>query len=105
MDKREKFNIITGGMILITLGVLIILNNTHIWSFGHSWPVLLIIIAIGVLIQHVKDIGGWIILFVGFIFLLTEGFGIEIYMLGKYLLPVLLIVIGANVLMKYRKRK
>jgi len=104
MERKEKINVITGGMVLITLGVLVILGNTQIWSFTRSWPVLLIVIAIGTLIQRFKDLGGWIILAVGVVFLLTEVFGMQIYALGKYLMPVLLIVVGANILLKYNKR-
>ena len=61
MEPKEKRHILTGGMILITLGVLIILNNTTAYRFGMSWPILLIVVAIGTLVQRVKDIGGWII--------------------------------------------
>jgi predicted membrane protein len=104
MERKEKMHVITGGMILITLGVLIILGNTQIWSFSRSWPVLLIVIAVGTLIQRFKDLGGWIILTVGVVFLLTEVFGMQVYTMGKYLMPVLLIVVGANVLFKYNKR-
>ncbi len=104
MEKKEKMHVITGGMVLITLGVLVILGNTQIWSFSRSWPVLLIVIAVGTLIQRFKDLGGWIILAVGVVFLLTEVFGMQVYTMGKYLMPVLLIVVGANVLFKYNKR-
>jgi hypothetical protein len=101
MERKEKIHVITGGMVLITLGVLVILGNTQIWSFSRSWPVLLIVIAVGTLIQRFKDLGGWIILAVGVVFLLTEVFGMQVYVLGKYLMPVLLIVVGANILYKY----
>ncbi|HAJ25798.1 MAG TPA: hypothetical protein DCG53_00870 [Syntrophus sp. (in: bacteria)] len=104
MERKEKMHVITGGMVLITLGVLVILGNTQIWSFSRSWPVLLIVIAVGTLIQRFKDLGGWIILAVGVVFLLTEVFGMQVYAMGKYLMPVLLIVVGANVLFKYNKR-
>jgi hypothetical protein len=104
MERKEKMHVITGGMVLITLGVLVILGNTQIWSFSRSWPVLLIVIAVGTLIQRFKDLGGWIILAVGVVFLLTEVFGMQVYAMGKYLMPVLLIVVGANVLFKYSKR-
>jgi len=104
MEKKEKMHVITGGMVLITLGVLVILGNTQIWSFSRSWPVLLIVIAVGTLIQRFKDLGGWVILAVGVVFLLTEVFGMQVYAMGKYLMPVLLIVVGANVLFKYNKR-
>ncbi|MCK9196122.1 MAG: DUF5668 domain-containing protein [Syntrophales bacterium] len=103
MEKKEKIHVITGGMVLITLGVLVILGNTQIWSFSRSWPVLLIVIAVGTLMQRFKDLGGWIILAVGVVFLLTEVFGMQVYAMGKYLMPVLLIVVGANVLFKYNK--
>jgi predicted membrane protein len=103
MESKEKMHVITGGMVLITLGVLVILGNTQIWSFSRSWPVLLIVIAVGTLIQRFKDLGGWIILAVGVVFLLTEVFGMQVYALGKYLMPVLLIVVGANILFKYSK--
>jgi len=103
MESKEKMHVITGGMVLITLGVLVILGNTQIWSFSRSWPVLLIVIAVGTLIQRFKDMGGWIILAVGVVFLLTEVFGMQVYALGKYLMPVLLIVVGANILFKYSK--
>jgi hypothetical protein len=104
MERKEKMHVITGGMVLITLGVLVILGNTQIWSFSRSWPVLLIVIAVGTLIQRFKDLGGWIILAVGVVFLLTEVFGMQVYALGKYLMPVLLIVVGANVLFNHSKR-
>jgi predicted membrane protein len=103
MERKEKMHVITGGMVLITLGVLIILGNTQTWSFSRSWPVLLIVIAVGTLIQRFRDLGGWIILAVGVVFLLTEVFGMQVYALGKYLLPVLLIVVGANILIKHRR--
>ncbi|MFA5180081.1 MAG: DUF5668 domain-containing protein [Syntrophales bacterium] len=104
MERKEKIHVLTGGMVLITLGVLVILGNTQIWSFSRSWPVLLIVIAVGTLMQRLKDLGGWIILAVGVVFLLTEVFGMQVYAMGKYLMPVLLIVVGANVLLKYNKR-
>lgn len=104
MERKEKIHVITGGMVLITIGVLVILGNTQIWSFTRSWPVLLIVIAVGTLMQRFKDLGGWVILAVGVVFLLTEVFGMQVYAMGKYLMPVLLIVVGANVLLKYNRR-
>ena len=103
MEKREKMHILTGGMILVTLGVLIILSNTGIVAFGKSWPVLLIVVAVGTLIQRLRDIGGWIIMTVGVLFLFMEGLGIRLDTMWKYFLPVLLIVIGANIMMRSRR--
>ncbi len=97
-------HILTGGMILVALGVLIILSNTHIFAFSKSWPILLIVIALGTLIQRVRDLGGWIILAVGVLFLFMEGMQIRLEAMWKYFMPVLLIVIGANIIMKSRKK-
>ena len=104
-EKRNKRSILTGGMILIGLGLLIILSKMDVWAFSQSWPVLLIIIAIGTLIQRVQDLAGWIIGTVGLIFLISESFGVKIYAIATFLLPVLLILVGVNVLIKNFRKK
>lgn len=98
--------IVAGGMILVALGILIILHYTTSYSWAKSWPVLLIVIAFGTLIQTFKDIGGWIIGTVGFVFLLTNMFNVDFGSLGAYLLPILLILLGVTIIAKhYRKRQ
>ena len=104
MEKRDKMHILTGGMILVALGVLIILSNTQIWPFGKSWPVLLIVVAIGTLVQRFRDLGGWIIMAVGVLFLVMESLNLRLEAIWKYFLPVLLIVLGVNIMMRSRKR-
>ena len=104
MEARGKRHILTGGMILITLGVLIILSNMDIYGFDRSWPILLIVIAAGTLMQRVKDIG-WFIGVAGVIFLLVKNWGYDLHVTARYLLPVLLILYGINVLIKHYKKK
>ena len=104
MNIREKMDIVTGGLILITLGCLIILNNMEIYGFDKSWPILLLVIAFGMLIQKFKDIGGWLILVVGIIFFLIKNWGLNLHVLGTYLLPLILIILGINVFVKHRKK-
>jgi predicted membrane protein len=105
MGTRNKKSILTGGMILIALGVMIILSKMGIWPFSRSWPLLLIVVAAGTLIQRGRDLGGWIIGCVGLIFLVSENFEMRIYAIAAFLLPVLLILVGVNVLVKhFRKR-
>jgi hypothetical protein len=103
VEQREKMHILTGGIILIALGALIFLHNTGIWGFGKSWPVLLVVIALATLIQRVKDLGGWILMAVGVVFLLTGTLNIELQVLGKYVLPLLLVGLGVSVLWKHKK--
>jgi predicted membrane protein len=105
METRNKKSILTGGMILIALGIMIILSKMGIWPFSRSWPLLLIVVAAGTLIQRGRDLGGWIIGCVGLIFLISENFEMKIYAIATFLLPALLILVGVNVLIKhFRKR-
>ncbi|MDA8124759.1 MAG: DUF5668 domain-containing protein [Deltaproteobacteria bacterium] len=104
-EKRKKRSVLTGGMILIALGVLIILHKMAVWPFSQSWPLLLIVIAFGTLIQRFKDFGGWVIGCVGLIFLAAENLDVRIYAIAQFLLPLLLILVGINLLLKYRRKK
>jgi predicted membrane protein len=105
METRDKRNILTGGMILIAIGILIILHKTDVWEFSHSWPLLLIVIAAGTLIQRGRDFGGWIIGCVGLVFFLAENLGMEIWKIVNLLLPLLLILVGVRIVIKHYKKK
>lgn len=100
----EKRNIITGGLILITLGVLIFVSKTTSYSFGETWPILLIVIGIGTLINSIKAPEGWFIATVGVVFLIIEFYHYDLYRFSQYILPAVLIVLGVFVLLKRRKR-
>lgn len=100
---NEKRSIITGGMILITLGVLIYLSKAGVYSFGQTWPVLIIVIGICTIIQRVKDFGGWFITVAGAVFLANEFYGFELSKYSQYLLPAILILLGIFVLLRRHK--
>ncbi|MDO9559332.1 MAG: DUF5668 domain-containing protein [Syntrophales bacterium] len=105
MEKREKRHILTGGLILITLGVLIILHKTAVFGFDKSWPILLIVIGIGAIAQRGKDIGGWFIAASGVILLLMQNRQLDIQLVSTYVLPLLLIGVGANIVRKHFRKK
>ncbi len=104
VKHREKRHVLTGGLIMITLGMLIILGKMNIWSFGQSWPLLLIVVALGTLLQRRNDLGGWVIGGVGLIFLFSENMEVKIYAIASLLLPLLLILMGINILVKYFRK-
>ena len=103
MNVREKFDIVTGGFILITLGCLIILDNMGTFAFAKSWPILLLVIAFSMLMQRFRDVGGWLILVIGIVFLLIKTRGMSLHILGTYLLPAILIALGISTF--WRKRR
>lgn len=105
METRGKRGILTGGMILIAIGSLIILHKMDVWEFSHSWPLLLIVIAAGTIIQRTRDLGGWIIGCVGLLFFLAENLGLEVWKIVNLLLPLLLILVGVHMILKHRKKK
>jgi cadmium resistance protein CadD (predicted permease) len=101
---NEKRNIITGGLILITLGVLIFISKSTSYSFGQTWPILLIVIGISTLFQKLRDVGGWFITVAGVIFLIMEFYGLELSKYSQYILPAVLILLGIFVIIKRRRR-
>ena len=103
--QEQKTRTLTGGMILITLGGLIILHKMNLWVFSQSWPALLIVIALSILIQRAGDLAGWIIGGVGIFFLIAETLEVRIYPLVKFLFPIALILVGLNMLLRQSRKK
>ena len=50
-SSRRGGNLMS-GLILIALGVLFLLNNFDMLDFGRYWPLLLIVIGIGLLLKR-----------------------------------------------------
>ena len=99
----SKSHVLIGGMILITLGVLIYLSKAGIYSFGQTWPILIIVIGIGTIIQRVKDFGGWFITIAGILFLINELYGFDLHKYSQYILPAILVLLGIFVILRRRK--
>lgn len=97
MEQREKQHILTGGLILITVGILIILNKTTSLRFQQELarpadsdrnrcPGL-----------YIRDLGGWVLVAAGVVLLVNYNWGLDARLISTYLLPVALIVIGLGV--------
>lgn len=101
--SEKKHSMFTGGVVLITLGVLIYLSKSGSYSFGQTWPVLLIAIGICTIIQKFRDFGGWFITIAGVGFLIYELYGLNLSRYSQYLLPATLILLGVFVLLRRKK--
>lgn len=53
--KRHNRNNMLGGIILVTIGILFLLDNLTSIEFGNLWPVLLIVAGIAVLINSFNN--------------------------------------------------
>ncbi len=51
MEAKEKMKIVSGAVILLTLGVLVLLSTFGIYSLDKSWPILIIVFALFTLVQ------------------------------------------------------
>ena len=105
MEIRAKRGVITDGVILIALGVLIFLNTANIYIFSESWPLMLIVISVYVLVRSIYNTGGWAIGVVGVIFLVIRNFYPDLDRIASYILPLLLILLGAYMLFTYFKKR
>jgi hypothetical protein len=99
----KKHNVLTGGVVLITLGVLIFLGKSGSYSFGQTWPILLIAVGICTLIQQFRDLGGWIITLAGMGFLFYEFYGFDPSKYSQYMLPAILILLGVFIILRRKK--
>jgi hypothetical protein len=99
----SKRHMLTGGLILIALGVLIYLSKAAIYSFGQTWPILIIVIGLSTIIQRIRDFGGWFITIAGVLFLINEFYGLELHKYSQYMLPAILILLGIFVILRRKK--
>ncbi len=99
----SKLHKLTGGLILITLGVLIFMGTKTTYSFDKTWPILIIVIGISTIIQRVRDFGGWFITIAGVVFLIYKFCGLDLSQYSQYLLPAVLILLGIFVLLRRKK--
>jgi len=103
MDWAKKIKLM-GGLILVTLGPLLLLDNLEILYFRETtWPLLLVAIGFGLFLLNRRTLAGWIIGGIGIVFFVVNfvifffpGFEDWTFLVG----PIILIIIG--VLLLYR---
>lgn len=100
----DKRSILPGGLILITLGVLIYLSKAGMYPLGKTWPALIIVVGIGTVMQGFKNISGWLITAAGAFFLANEFYGFQLSKYSQYTLPAVLVLLGIFVLLRRGRR-
>jgi len=105
VEVKERMKVVSGAVILLTLGVLVLLSTFGIYSLEKSWPILVIVFALFTLVQSPRDAAGWIIGAAGVMFLFFENwFGQVGEMTLNVIRSVILIVI-VFVYFKYLRKK
>ncbi|MBN1365445.1 MAG: hypothetical protein JW976_11615 [Syntrophaceae bacterium] len=101
--SEKRHNMLTGGIVLITLGVLIYFHKSGDYTFDKTWPVLLIAVGICTLIQQIRDFGGWFITLAGVGFLFYQKYGFDVSQYSNYLLPGVIILLGIFFILRRKK--
>ncbi len=98
------------GIILVAIGVLFLADNVLYFPFDFnyyifSWPFLLVVIGIIMLLNSRDNTAGIILILIGVLFLAGRFFHFPIrYIIYDYW-PVILIIIGLVILLKPRKKR
>ncbi len=101
----KKIAKLMGGLLLVTLGPLLILDNLEILSFRETtWPLLLVDVGVGLFLINRRTLSGWIIGGIGIILTVVNfvihffpGFQDWTFLVG----PIILIIIGVLLLVRY----
>jgi len=106
VEESKKIRIVIGAMILVALGGLFLLDVIGLYKFDKSWPILLIVVAVGILIQQPKDIIGWVIGAAGLVILFMRNWYTEMSQLVMNVVTSLaLIALGGYLLYRDFKKK
>jgi len=105
VEAKEKLRIVSGAVILVTLGVLVMLSSFGIYSLDKSWPLLIIVFALFTLVQSPKDLGGWVIGAAGVLFLFFENWFDQVGKTTMNVIRSVLLIAAAFFLWKYLGRE
>lgn len=102
--NRGKKGLLLGGLFLVTLGTLLLLHRLVMLNFETSWPLLLVVIGLGLFLINRRTWAGWILGGIGTI-LFVVNFVIEFFpefeAWSDLVGPIILLIIGVLLLYRY----
>ncbi len=105
MEAKEKMKVVSGAVILLTLGGLVLLNYLGTWGLDKSWPVLIVVFALFTLAQNPRDAGGWIIGAAGLMFLFFENWFGQVGETTMNAIRSAILIVLVFVYFKYLRKK
>jgi LiaF transmembrane domain len=105
VESKERMKIVSGVVILLTLGVLVLLSSFGMYSLDKSWPILIIVFALFTLVQSPKDAGGWVIGAAGLLFLFFENWFGRVGEMTMNMVRSALLIVAAFFLYRYMRKK
>jgi len=101
---RSKKGQLIGGLVLLVLGALFILDRLIILEIYISWPLVLVAIGVGLFLSKPNSLTAWIIGGIGVILFLVNfviAFFPEVETWSDLVWPTILIIIGVLLLHRY----
>ena len=101
---RSKKGQLIGGLVLLTVGALFILDRLIILEIYISWPLILVVVGIGLFLSDSHSLASWIVGGIGVILFLVNfviAFFPEVEAWSDLVWPTILVIIGILLLYRY----
>ncbi len=101
---RSKRGQLIGGLVLLTLGSLFVLDRLMILEIYISWPMILVAIGVGLFLSNPYSLASWVIGGIGVILFVVNfviAFFPEVEAWSDLVWPIILIILGVLLLYRY----
>ena len=101
---RGKKGQLIGGLVLVTLGSLFILDRLIILEIYISWPLILVAVGVALFLIHPHSLASWIVGGIGVVLFIVNfaiAFFPEVEAWSDLVWPTILVIIGILLLYRY----
>ena len=101
---RTKKGQLIGGLVLLTVGILFILDRLIILEIYISWPVILVALGVALFLINPQSLASWIVGGIGVILFIVNfviAFFPEVEAWSDLIWPTILVIIGVLLLYRY----